>query len=568
MGFVDGLTSLPFPKLDLSPVPVGADPTKFQTAGEWNTLCQAVIDLRTFVLAAQANTNLVWVLGDSNWGGQGVLPSAASRENQVLTSDPNCVYDCVYATASSEPLTMVDIGRGALRVQNAAAIPGFGPELSFGREFFALVNGFGATPTALNAPWIVKTAIAGVQVNQTLPASTYGTTSPALGGVNWYTFAKNRVLSACAASGRKLGLVLGYLGANDGADGTLKTQVAAHWATLMAQIRTDFGAQAQLVLMNVHPGTSGAFDPTTVRAQLALAATSIAGCRLIDPSYLPLLGDNIHYGADPEWVIGGHLAAAAADQLGVRRRTSSSVAVLGYGVAAFTASSFSPPVSLTPPAHPLTADGHLVLAIVGSMKNSGSYVTIPTPTVPASGWTQLGNTNQAMGGTQHQGFALFSRPVAQADMAADGRPPGATIALSNDENYVQLLTLLGPLDATGKPRSIVLDGSVTPFQFSSFASSFVAGGVTATAGSLVVIVMVTQGGGPGASEAFAAVNANLTGLALVKDSPYLMSTSNYGIITVWAGYATSGATGNTTITSALGSGLGPSCGFTAAFKAA
>lgn len=560
--FVTDMTDLPFGTGDLNPVPVGADTGKFCTSAMWNTVLQAVIDLRTFVLASQNNTNLTWELGDSNWGGQGVLPSAASRENQVLTPNPNCVFDCVYSTASSEPLTMVDIGRGSLRAQNAAAIPGFGPELSFGREFYTLRNGFGSTPTAFNVPWIVKTAIAGVQVNQTLPASSYGTTSPALGGVNWYTFAKNRVLSACAASGRSLGLVIGYLGANDGADGTLKTQVAAHWVTLAAQIRTDFGSQVQFVLMSVHSGTSGAFDPTTVRAQLALAATSIAGCRIIDPSYLPLLGDAIHFGADPEWVIGGALAAAAADQLGMQRRTSPVVAVRGYGVAAFTAAAFSPPASLTPPAFPLTQNGDLVLAAVYSMKNSGSYVTIPTPTVPASGWTSLGNSNQAMGGTQHQGFALFSRPVAQADMAADGHPPGSTIALSNDENAIQLITLFGP-----SGRAIVIDGSVTSFAFASFSASFVAGGVTAVAGSLVVIVMVTQGGGPGASEAFTATNANLTGLTLLKDSPYAMSTSNFGIITVWYGYALGGATGNTTIQTAS-AGLGPSCGFTAAFKAA
>lgn len=551
--FVTDLTSLPFPKSDFRPLSLTADPTKNITAAEWNTACQALLDLRSFLLGAQVNTNLIWLLGDSNWGGQGVLATGASRENQVLVPNPNCVYDCVYSTASSEPLTIVDIGRGLLRAQNATAIPGYGPELSFGREFFTLLNGFGATPTAFNTPWIVKTAIAGVEVAQLL--TTYGTSSPALGGLSWYQFARNRVLSAQVAGNRKLGLVLGYLGANDGSDGTLKTQVAAHWATLAAQIRTDFGSQVQFVLMTVNSATSGAFDPTTVRAQLAIAATAISGCRTIDPSYLPLLSDNIHFGADQIWTIGGQLAGAAGDQLGLPRRTSSVVAVRGYGPAAFNAT------TLTPPAFPLTQDGDLVLAVVGSMKNSGGYVTIPTPTVPASGWTQLGNSNQAMGGTQHQGFALFSRPVVQADLDANVHvPPGATIALANDENYIQLISLFGPT------RNLVLDGSVTSFAFTSFSSSFVAGGVTAVAGSLVVIVMVTQGGGSGAAEAFTASNVNLTGLTLLKDSPYVMSTSNFGILTVWYGYAVGGATGNTTIATAS-VGLGPSCGFTAAFKA-
>lgn len=48
--FADDNTSLPYPKSDLTPLPGGADSTKYVSADDWNTVCQAAVDLRTHIL--------------------------------------------------------------------------------------------------------------------------------------------------------------------------------------------------------------------------------------------------------------------------------------------------------------------------------------------------------------------------------------------------------------------------------------------------------------------------------------------------------------------------------------
>jgi hypothetical protein len=47
--FIIDDTDLPYPKSDLSPLPVGADGTKWVDAVDWNTIAQALIDVKTFL---------------------------------------------------------------------------------------------------------------------------------------------------------------------------------------------------------------------------------------------------------------------------------------------------------------------------------------------------------------------------------------------------------------------------------------------------------------------------------------------------------------------------------------
>jgi hypothetical protein len=53
--FVFETVALAFPKTDLAAVPVGGDATKYLTAAQWNTLCQAAMDLRGAVLDVVAD---------------------------------------------------------------------------------------------------------------------------------------------------------------------------------------------------------------------------------------------------------------------------------------------------------------------------------------------------------------------------------------------------------------------------------------------------------------------------------------------------------------------------------
>lgn len=51
--FVYDTVVLNFPKTDLTAIPVGADPTKYLTAAHWNTVCQALTDLRAAIQTGQ-----------------------------------------------------------------------------------------------------------------------------------------------------------------------------------------------------------------------------------------------------------------------------------------------------------------------------------------------------------------------------------------------------------------------------------------------------------------------------------------------------------------------------------
>lgn len=556
--FVTDLTDLPFPKSDLNPIPVGADPTKFCTAAEWNEVCQALVDLRGFVLASQVQNSLVAFLGDSNFMSQGVTTDQASRQDDVLTSNLSCILDKIYGTASSEPVPIVDKGSGFLRATNVSTFPGFGPELSFGKDIFGLYNGFSTPVSANNRPWLVNFSISGVRIKDFLPLATYGTATPEFGGLNAYGAFRARVRASENASGKTLGLLISNLGPNDGANPTDANNVAANWVTFWTQFTADFPT-ALLILLQMNVNCDAAFNPTLVRPKMALAASQIAGSRLVIADDLELNSDNIHYGARRMYTIGRRFAAAARDVKGLLPLTSTIPAFRGYGQPEFHPVSGST-TTLKPAAYALTQDRDLQLLMVGSMKNSGSYVAIPSPTVPASGWTQLGNSTQVTGG-QTQGFALFSRPTAQVDLDTNNHnAPGATILLSNDENYAKLFTIFGA-------GALALDGTVTTFKATSFSNSaFVAAGVTTTKdNSLVVIAFVTQGGGLSPGEHFAVTNPNLTNLRIVSDEPYGLSTGNFGVLVVAVGTMENhGPTGNTTITPSA-SFNAMTCGFVAAF---
>jgi hypothetical protein len=50
--FVLNNTSLPYPKTDLDPLPDSADPTKYVSSLDWNTICQGLIDVKSFIRGA------------------------------------------------------------------------------------------------------------------------------------------------------------------------------------------------------------------------------------------------------------------------------------------------------------------------------------------------------------------------------------------------------------------------------------------------------------------------------------------------------------------------------------
>jgi hypothetical protein len=489
----------------------------------------------------QAPPGLLVLLGNSNHNSQGVSTDGSARQDGVLTADTRFVMDKIYGTSSGEPVPLVDMGRGSLRVANVSTFPGFGPERFFGPEIFTLLNGFGTAATFANKPWLVCVSISGVRLLDSLKASSYGTSTPAFGGSNFYTYFVNRVKAARADSGREIGALISDLGPNDGANVSDANQVAARWVQMWSDLQSDLGTGFPLVLLQMNPNVDASFNPSLVRPQLVTAASSIAGCRLVIPDGLSLNSDNIHYGARRIATVGGMYAAAVRDVRGLTPRTSTVVAMYGYGQPEYSSSS-SGAITFKPFPYPMTQDGQVQLLVTGSMKNSGGYVTIPSPTVPASGWTQQVNSTQAFGG-QTQGFALFSRPTAQADIDANNHlPPNAQILLSNDENYCKLFTVFGP--------SFPVLRNFTFFSRGSFsnANQTVASINSTRPNALVVLAFVTQGGGASLTESFTVTNANLTNLTVFSDEPYGLFTSNFGILVVAVGTMVApGAIGVTTI---------------------
>lgn len=555
--FVRDMLDLPPPKTDKVPLPGTEDPNHAIQASDWNALRDAALSLRSAVVAGLTNENAWGFLGDSGINSMGVLTTGAVRWNGLTDDlhttaipDPRAVINTIYSTASSEPLTMVDLGTTDLlphRIDSTG--PGYGFEASAGRALFDLLNGVGAAPTAANRPWLLVAGISGVELKQTLPGSTYGTSSPALGGLNWYNFVKARWQALLAASGRELaGVFLGTLSGNDATNSPDANAVAANMVTLATQLRADFGQQLAIVWLKVAATADLGVIPfrDTVRAQQVSGAALIPNCRLLSIDSYPMLSDHLHWGADPVWDMGLQQVEAARQLRGIPARAVTKPTIVGYGTPAYNAS------TLAPRGYPLAVAGDIELLFVGAVKESGSPATIATP----AGWTSLGNSSQAISGVTQE-FALFARTMSQSDLDANGGlPPAVSVTAGNDDTCAVRVCVRG---------SSGVDGSVVSYAATAFGTSGVnaAGPTTSGTDSLVLTFVTSFGGGTSPTEHFTASNASTSPL-LVIDAPLAQTSTNYCLLAVFAGRKpTPGAAGTTVVTPSISTN--PS-GFTVALK--
>src|SRR5579859_396456 len=80
--FIYDNTTLPFPKIPLNPLPIGASPVNFNRTVDWNILCQALIDVQSFCRGA-------------NWLGaslQATDPAPAGVANYLYLGTDNKVH--------------------------------------------------------------------------------------------------------------------------------------------------------------------------------------------------------------------------------------------------------------------------------------------------------------------------------------------------------------------------------------------------------------------------------------------------------------------------------------------
>jgi hypothetical protein len=78
--FITDLTSLPYPKTQLNPLPGGADPDNYLLTTDWTDVCQALIDIRGYLVAGTA----LGMFGDGSDG------------DVVISADTNLARDMYY----------------------------------------------------------------------------------------------------------------------------------------------------------------------------------------------------------------------------------------------------------------------------------------------------------------------------------------------------------------------------------------------------------------------------------------------------------------------------------------
>lgn len=131
--FVYDNTSLNFPKSDLVPLTVGADPDKFIVSADWNILCQAVIDLRGALTSSEyiQFTEAASVPGGDPVAGKARLWVKAETPNVLMFTDDegtdfNLVtggggLDDAYDSGGPGAGRTIDATDGAVVIQNTEA---------------------------------------------------------------------------------------------------------------------------------------------------------------------------------------------------------------------------------------------------------------------------------------------------------------------------------------------------------------------------------------------------------------------------------------------------------------
>jgi hypothetical protein len=373
---------------------------------------------------------LVVKFGDSNDVGQ---MDVGKADPQYAVTTPNGpTYDMFFGTASNEPVTMNHFGPTQLVAYGVS--PGAGIEITLGRT---LLNDIGL------AHYLMDFGISGTRAVDWDPASSYGTSSPQIGGgSNLFNSMIARVRSFLATTGASRVTFVPDLGTNDAVQLADASAVGAHMTAINNALQATFPG-CIVVWIETHVATVNA-NTATVRAQQeSYASTAPSWFRLINIDYGSLLGDGLHFDANTYLEVGVQAAFAVGDLLGIPRRTVTiTPAFLGYGTAAIGTGTVT--------ARPWMGSqiGDMVYAYAQAAA-IGPVSGTPADWTPAS-WTLTKSGIMANGGGSGVGvqFALFERKLAAADFttASAGRPsrPNAvSFAMPGTESSVKLFTWRG-----------------------------------------------------------------------------------------------------------------------------
>jgi hypothetical protein len=557
--FVTDGTALPFPKADLGGLPGGTPSVNGLTAAEWNTTCQAVEDLRTVVLAGIHPPLLFELWTDSNGMGPATDASQDDPADAVATPNNNVTLIAMYASGFAEPVTPVNMGTGALRLETSTS-PAHGPELAIGKALNEILNGPGSVPDAAHKVWIDKFAIHSTLISQWQQGSTAGNASPLLGGGNLDADSNARALSAVATSGRQATCAFIMLGTNEGSDATASSNAGTNTTALIARKRAVLGSA--LMIVWVVPQTTipiGTYpNKVAARANQLAALQAATGIAIVFAEDLPTGDDLVHFVSIAEQVLGARMSFAYVRLAGLRERIVTAPTVVGVSPATYNGSAhglsgITGASGTDLRAFPWQGSAHADLMFLPIFKGTvGAGSAIPTP----SGWTsaiQVTNTDAA---TVENRAALFFKTCLQAELDGNnGFPLSPTSTPGGAQFALKPFTVRVPAGLVA-----ALDGSPTSFTHTTLDTTPVtAAGVTTTAANRTICIMVFAWENAN-GQSFTVTNSNLTGLTQVFGASYPSSSGNYLFIGLWTGtLVAQGASGNSTVTP---SAAASSCGFT------
>ena len=559
--YVTDMLDLPAEKTDATPVPGGADPTKYFAAADYNALRRAYNDLRSVVVNGLPPSTLFFVWTDSNGMGPATQTDQDDPVDAVTTPNANVVETKMYTDNFSEPVSsshVFNMGTGNLRSQGFN--PAHGPELAIGKVLNDLINGPGSTPVDADKVWIDQYSLHSTLLAQWQQDSTAGNASPLLGGSNLDGNSNARALTAVSVSGRRATCAFVMLGTNEGSDATASNNAGTNTTAFLARKRSILGAQLRFVWVVPQTTLPGGTYPNkaTARANQIAALTAATGIAVVYAEDLPTADDLVHFVAIAEQVLGARMAFAYIRLAGIRERVVTVPTVVGFSPATYNGSAHGlcgitgvPGTDLR--AFPFQGSAHADLMFMPVFKGTvGAGSAIPTP----SGWTsaiQVTNTDAA---TVENRAALFFKLCTQTELDGNnGFPLSPTITPGGAQFALKPFTVRMPAGVAA-----ALDGAATGFTHTTLDTTPVtAGGVTTTAANRAVFIMVFAWKNS-AGQAFTVTNSNLTGLTQVFGASYPSSSGNYLYIGLWAGtLIAAGASGNSTVTPALAAS---STGFT------
>jgi hypothetical protein len=472
--------------------------------------------------AADPSSALVLMWGDSIAVGQNDANNIGSvREFGVdVAYTPVTLASEQAWNANDPPPFGAELGPTALVAYNPGNQPGFGPEITFGRQLNAISPSF---------DYIVKCGISGSLLEtQWLPTASYmiGTT-----GKNLYNTERDRARAYEASTGRKVGLIYINLGTNDASESGPAGRVSTNMNALVTRLRSDFPS-AMIVWPLIHASTGQTFTSTVRTQQLSYASTAPSYFMLLNIDHLSLQ-DTLHIDTNSILTLGHIMALAGADLREIPRQGASGTsAIVGHGVAVGGNTATQTPL----PWAGTQDNDTLLLFATGSGITPDGGASLSTISV-SKGWT-LVTTAQTTASSFTATWGVWKRKVAVGEVetdtitpSKDRRATAPIVTFANSTEHVsKVITVRGPAPgnqdvdvAASTAFNMFNQGSLTVPSITSNADNglviYFVGGEAFTTGDVATLT--------GAS--------GMTGLIKRTETYHVMPDTGSNLLSIWEG---------------------------------